>query len=291
MVGPFFVENSPEIPLGGDLCAGVERARRAGSRATSGPVRHAGPGARIEVWEADEDGFYDVQYGDERVAPWSPVLRMRTELPILGRHADPVPIPLDGPVGTMLAAVGRSPMRAAASALQGLGAGRTTLVTHILVDGCELPQRDSDFGVNESLVRDFIGAAARHADAGRPGDRGRRVAEGPVRRRPGAGHEGDRVPGRSGRTRFAKTFHSLSCSAFSRAGGARTRCLGRGSMPRLRNRCGTEESKPMASPARSVNDVEAEGDLQLALEQVAVLEAVVSQHPLVAGGAAARAGR
>ena len=36
----------------------------------SGTVRGTGgepvPGARIEVWESDEDGFYDVQYPDGR---------------------------------------------------------------------------------------------------------------------------------------------------------------------------------------------------------------------------------
>src|SRR3954451_2737619 len=66
--GPFFVENSPHIPIGGDMAggAGGEPCWVEGTVTdTHGkPV----PGARIEVWEADEDGFYDVQYTDNRTA-------------------------------------------------------------------------------------------------------------------------------------------------------------------------------------------------------------------------------
>src|SRR6478609_3145048 len=58
--GPFFIEDAPEIPLGGDMAfdASGEPCWVSGSvRDTSGiPIA----GARIEVWEADDDGFYDV---------------------------------------------------------------------------------------------------------------------------------------------------------------------------------------------------------------------------------------
>ncbi|NNV08633.1 hydroxyquinol 1,2-dioxygenase, partial [Geobacillus sp. MMMUD3] len=65
--GPFFVDDAPRIDNGGDIAGGgvgqpawVEGV----VRDTDGnPV----PGARIEVWEADEDGLYDVQHDDERV--------------------------------------------------------------------------------------------------------------------------------------------------------------------------------------------------------------------------------
>jgi len=66
--GPFFVDNSPQIALGGDLGGGApgEPCWVEGTVLdTDGePVG----GARIEVWEADASGFYDVQYPDGRVA-------------------------------------------------------------------------------------------------------------------------------------------------------------------------------------------------------------------------------
>ncbi len=66
--GPFFVDDAPEIRQGEDMAFGAvgEPCWVEGSvRDTAGdPI----PGARIEVWEADEDGFYDVQYTDGRTA-------------------------------------------------------------------------------------------------------------------------------------------------------------------------------------------------------------------------------
>jgi protocatechuate 3,4-dioxygenase beta subunit len=66
--GPFFVEGSPEIPLGGDAAQGAS-----GQPCwVTGTVRNSAgqpiPGARIEVWEADENGLYDVQYSELRTA-------------------------------------------------------------------------------------------------------------------------------------------------------------------------------------------------------------------------------
>ncbi|MER2137073.1 MAG: dioxygenase, partial [Arthrobacter sp.] len=66
--GPFFVDNAPEIQTGEDISGGANGQ----PSWIEGSVRNvrgeAIPGARIEVWEADEDGFYDVQYEDRRVA-------------------------------------------------------------------------------------------------------------------------------------------------------------------------------------------------------------------------------
>jgi hydroxyquinol 1,2-dioxygenase len=66
--GPFFVDDAPLVPLGGDIAASAvgEPCWIEGSvRSTSGETI---PGARIEVWEADEDGFCDVQYADGRTS-------------------------------------------------------------------------------------------------------------------------------------------------------------------------------------------------------------------------------
>ena len=65
--GPFFVDGAPEVPLGGDIARGAQGTPcwvTGTVRSTNGTPL---PGARIDVWEADEDGFYDVQYaGDAR---------------------------------------------------------------------------------------------------------------------------------------------------------------------------------------------------------------------------------
>ena len=154
--GPFFAEGSPEIELGGDIAAGAsgEPCWVEGTVTdTDGkPVPHA----LIEVWEADEDGFYDVQYDDGRVAA-----RGHLYSDAGGRYCfwgvapTPYPIPYDGPVGRLLAAVGRSPMRASHLHFMVKAEGFRTLVTHIFVRADELLDRDSVFGVRDSLVMDF----------------------------------------------------------------------------------------------------------------------------------------
>ena len=68
--GPFFVEDAPEVRARRRHCPrrdGQPVLHVSGTRALR-RWRRRSPGARIEVWEADEDGFYDVQYDDDRSA-------------------------------------------------------------------------------------------------------------------------------------------------------------------------------------------------------------------------------
>jgi hydroxyquinol 1,2-dioxygenase len=159
--GPFFVTGSPEVPLGGDLAGGAvgEPCWVAGTVTdTDGkPVPHA----LIEVWEADGDGCYDVQYGDDRVSARGHLrtgadggYRFWALTPV------PYPIPHDGPVGQLLSATGRSPMRAAHLHFMVRAEGYRTLVTHVFVAGDEYLARDSVFGVKPSLVKEFTREAA-----------------------------------------------------------------------------------------------------------------------------------
>jgi len=155
--GPFFVDGAPEIELGGDIAAGAAGQPcwvEGTVRDTSGrPV----PGARIDVWEADEDGFYDVQYSDTRTAGRGHMFSDQDgNYRFWAITPTPYPIPHDGPVGRMLTAAGRSPMRASHLHFMVSAPNLRTLVTHIFVRGDELLDRDSVFGVKESLIKDFI---------------------------------------------------------------------------------------------------------------------------------------
>jgi hydroxyquinol 1,2-dioxygenase len=153
--GPFFIEGSPDVGLGGDVALGApgEPCWVEGTVTdTSGsPVA----GARIEVWEADAEGLYDVQYGDERVAG-----RGHLNTDEDGRYRfwavtpTPYPIPDDGPVGALLRATGRSPMRASHLHLMVEADGYRTLVTHVFPRGDAYLDSDSVFGVRDSLIVD-----------------------------------------------------------------------------------------------------------------------------------------
>lgn len=155
--GPFFVEESLRVDDGGDISGGAS-----GEPCwVEGAVRDSGGnpvlGARIEVWEADADGLYDVQYGDGRTAGRGHLLSTEDgTFRFWAVTPTPYPIPYDGPVGQMLASTGRSPMRAPHLHFMVTAPGLRRLVTHIFVAGDPQLESDSVFGVKESLIKQFV---------------------------------------------------------------------------------------------------------------------------------------
>jgi hydroxyquinol 1,2-dioxygenase len=155
--GPFFVEGSPEIEPGGDIAAGASGEPCWVEGTVTDTEGKPIPHALIEVWEADQDGFYDVQYDDGRTTARGHLLSGPDgSFRFWAITPTPYPIPHDGPVGRMLAAVGRSPLRAAHLHFMVSAPGLRTLVTHIFVRGDELIDSDTVFGVKDSLVKDFV---------------------------------------------------------------------------------------------------------------------------------------
>jgi hydroxyquinol 1,2-dioxygenase len=151
--GPFFVEDAPEIGYGGDIAGGASGEPCWVEGQVTDTRGRALAGARIEVWEADEDGFYDVQYSDGRTAG-----RARTTADAEGRYGfwsvkpAAYPIPGDGPVGELLGAAGRSPMRPAHIHFMVGADGHRTVVTHVFLAGGPHLDDDAVFGVRESLI-------------------------------------------------------------------------------------------------------------------------------------------
>jgi hydroxyquinol 1,2-dioxygenase len=155
--GPFYVPGSPRFELGDDLAAGApgEPCLLQGRvRSLAGePVA----GARIEVWQADEAGLYDVQYAGLEQARGRGQLRSDAD----GRfwfwtvRPQAYPIPEDGPVGELLAAANRSPMRPAHVHFMVTADGFQTLITHVFADGDPYLDDDAVFGVKRSLVTSF----------------------------------------------------------------------------------------------------------------------------------------
>jgi hydroxyquinol 1,2-dioxygenase len=173
VLGPFFVAGAPAVELGGDIAFGApgEPCWVEGSvRDTDGnPLA----GAVLEIWECDQDGLYDVQHGADRMAARGRLctdtdgdFRFWALTPV------PYPIPHDGPVGKLLAAAGRSPMRAPHLHFLVSARGKRTLITHIFVEGEDLRQGDAVFGVKESLVRNFA-----RQPAGTPAPDGRELGD------------------------------------------------------------------------------------------------------------------
>jgi catechol 1,2-dioxygenase len=158
VLGPFHMVESPQRELGDSI------ALAPGGEPTliTGHVRSVGggelAGATVDVWQADEKGFYDVQAPD-RVPERN--LRglfscdqqgrfvFRTILP-----AD-YPVPHDGPVGQLLKATGRHAYRPAHIHFIASADGHATLTTHFFVAGSPYLSSDAVFAVKDSLILDF----------------------------------------------------------------------------------------------------------------------------------------
>ncbi|MFI5909855.1 dioxygenase [Dactylosporangium sp. NPDC051541] len=156
--GPFHQVASPARALGDtiDLVGDGEPCLVTGRVVDSAlePV----PGAAVDVWQADAEGFYDVQRpGAVPSRNLRGLFTADAEGRFWFRSVVPrfYPIPTDGPVGALLGAAGRHPYRAAHIHIQVSAPGVRTLTTHLFVDGSPYLDSDAVFGVKDSLVRAF----------------------------------------------------------------------------------------------------------------------------------------
>ncbi|UYN99793.1 MAG: intradiol ring-cleavage dioxygenase [Devosia sp.] len=127
-------------------------------------------GASIDVWCDNADGFYDVQ--QPGIQPkWNNrgifITGADGAYEFIGIKPVSYPIPDDGPVGRMLAALGRHPYRPAHMHYLVTAPGYQKLVTHTFVGGDPYLESDTVFGVKQSLVAPFepdsTGRAAWHS--------------------------------------------------------------------------------------------------------------------------------
>lgn len=155
--GPFFLDDAPEVDNGDDIAFGAEGQPAWVEGTVTDTDGNPIAGARIEVWECDEDGLYDVQHDDGRMSARAHLFSDENgNYRFWGLTPVPYPIPHDGPVGQMLESVGRSPVRAAHLHFMVTAPEKRTLVTHIFVDGDpQLAIGDSVFGVKDSLIKRF----------------------------------------------------------------------------------------------------------------------------------------
>ena len=112
----------------------------------------------IDVWQTNEDGFYDVQ--QKGVQPdWNlrGVFTTDQDGAYWFRSVKPryYPIPDDGPVGKMLAALGRHPNRPAHIHFIVTAPGYDPIITHIFTPDSEYLSEDAVFGVKETLIADL----------------------------------------------------------------------------------------------------------------------------------------
>lgn len=168
VLGPFHIENSPPLGLGEVIAGEVEGT----PCYVSGTVRdNAGAliaGAVIDIWQADEEGAYEVQIpdcgarlrgiqhsdGDGRYGFWTVAPKGYS-------------IPMDGPVGDLISRTDISHYRPAHIHFLIAAEGYRTVVTHLFREGTEYLDNDAVFGARRELVVPFVEHGPGRAPDGR----------------------------------------------------------------------------------------------------------------------------
>lgn len=162
VLGPFFVEGAPEYQNGDDISNGATGLPCFVTGHVHGLHGEPIANAVLEVWQSDEDGYYDVQYAAQQQSNVEHQGRGRLHTLPDGRFhfrsilAEAYPIPHDGPVGKMLEALGRHPWRPAHLHFWINASGYEPLITHIFRNGDKYLDSDAVFGVRSTLVADWI---------------------------------------------------------------------------------------------------------------------------------------
>lgn len=158
ILGPFYVENSPVYKNGENICLDGKGEPLYVSGCVKNTKGEALPNATVEVWQTNNDGFYDVQQKGIQ-----PEFNLRGTFitdengfysfkSVKPRH---YPIPNDGPVGQLLEKMGRHPNRASHLHFIVQADSHESIITHIFTPDCQYLEEDSVFGVKEDLIADF----------------------------------------------------------------------------------------------------------------------------------------
>ena len=158
VLGPFHVANAPELALGSNICLdqkGEPMLVKGRVLDTDGaPIANA----KVDVWQANDEGFYDVQQkGHQPDFNLRGVFRTDDQGRYWFNAVRPkfYPIPDDGPVGKMLARMGRHPFRPAHLHYIIEADGFETLTTHTFDPDDPYIHSDAVFGVKESLIAQY----------------------------------------------------------------------------------------------------------------------------------------
>ncbi|KAL5507279.1 hypothetical protein ACEPAH_6735 [Sanghuangporus vaninii] len=157
--GPFYTTDAPEIPSGSSLAVPGTVGEPMFFSATVKNTKGEGiKSVKAEVWQADGDGLYDVQYPNRPqindrariIAEPSGYFSYRGILPVA------YPIPNDGPIGDFLRALGRHPHRSSHIHFLLTAPGYDDLTTALYPSHSPFLGTDPVFATKKSLVSQVI---------------------------------------------------------------------------------------------------------------------------------------
>ena len=167
VLGPFHIEGSPDLPIGGDLSEAIDGTRLY----VHGTVRSLDgqpiAGALLDLWQADSEGSYETQLDTA-----GPRLRAIQRTGSEGEYGfwtiapKGYSIPMDGPVGALIGKTAISHYRPAHIHFLIEASGYQPLITHIFEEGARYIDDDAVFGAITELVTPFTHHAPGRTPAG-----------------------------------------------------------------------------------------------------------------------------
>lgn len=109
VLGPFHTHDAPALPNGSSMTSDPEGEPMLAVCTVSDTRGRPVSGVRVDIWETDSSGRYDVQHADRGEPTERCVMETDEEGRFWFKAIKPVsyPIPHDGPVGKLLALLGR----------------------------------------------------------------------------------------------------------------------------------------------------------------------------------------
>ena len=157
VLGPFYVEGSPEHDHGGNMAEGVEGDPCYISGRVLNLKGEPVANATLDMWQADEAGTYEVQLAEKSGPYLRGVYHSGPDGRYLVKTIAPLgySIPMDGPVGDLIRETDISHFRPAHIHFMLSAPGYQKIITHLFKQGTEYLDSDVVYGVKQELITEF----------------------------------------------------------------------------------------------------------------------------------------
>lgn len=165
VLGPFFIENTPELPNGGDLWHGQVGEPLVVSGKIVDQKGAPASGTVLALWQNAGNGLYAQQDPQQNPTNYHGRLTVAPDGTFAFSTVRPVSytVPDDGPAGDMLRVLGRNAWRPAHLHMMIQAPGHKPLITEFFPDDDKYLDQDAVFGVRAPLVLPFKRATDRAA--------------------------------------------------------------------------------------------------------------------------------
>lgn len=157
VLGPFYQDGSPELPNAGDMGKNVVGDALYITGKVRGLDGEPVGGAKLDIWQADEQGLYEVQRPDLNEPYLRGVYHTQADGSYCIRSVSALgyPIPMDGTAGEIIRGTDISYYRPAHVHFIIEAPGYKRLVTHIFRKDAPYLETDVVYGVKKELITEF----------------------------------------------------------------------------------------------------------------------------------------